>query len=182
MIANDQTQFYARLDDRVRSRLSGCETVYFDPYNMNEIVSILQARVDSGLADDVISVDAIERIADAAAGDARAGIGVLRAAARQAQCDGLDEIPIGLVEDAIPEAESRMRQTDLDRLNQDQRVLYELIEKVGEISPGDLYEEYEAATDDSKTRRMVRNYIEKMQHYNLVSTEGNGPSRVYRST
>lgn len=180
LIANDQTQFYARLDDRVRSRLSGCETVYFDRYNLNELVSILQARVDSGLADGVISVDGIERIADAAAGDARAGIGILRAAARQAQRDGLDEILMSVVEDAIPEAETRMQQADLDRLNHDQQGLYELIEETGEISPGDLYEQYSETVDDPRTKRTLRTYIEKMQHYNLITGVGKGPGRTYR--
>lgn len=93
-------------------------------------------------------------IADAAAGDARVAIGILRNATRTAQRDGIDTIPMAVIEEAIPAAKTEMRQADLDRLTADQRVLYEIIEESGEIQPGELYEAYKADVDDPKSERM----------------------------
>jgi orc1/cdc6 family replication initiation protein len=180
LIANSEQELFMRLDDRIQSRLSGAERIKFSLYSLDELVTILRDRVRWGLADGAIGDDELTRIADAAAGDARAAIGILRAAARQAQQDGLDTITMDVVEDAIPEAKTEMRQADLDRLNPDQRALYDIINDAGEIGPGDLYEQYQNQVEDPKSKRMVRNYLSKMQHYNLVEAEGATRGRTYQ--
>lgn len=179
MIANSDDELFLDMDDRVRSRLSTCERINFEPYRLNELVTILRDRVRWGLADGAINDEAFEKIADEASGDARKAIGILRNAARAAQRDSLETITVDTVEAVIPETESRMRQADLDRLNTDQRALYDIIRETGEIGPGELYEAYQEQVEDPKSKRMVRNYLAKMQHYNLIDTEGQTRSRKY---
>lgn len=180
LVSNSEQDLFMDLDERVQSRLSGCERVRFNPYSTNELEAILSDRVRWGLAEGAINDNQVNAIADAAAGDARVAIGILRNAARQAQRDGLDAIPMDVIEEAIPEAKTEMRQADLDRLNPDQRVLYDIIRDAGEIGPGELYEAYEKQVEDAKSKRMVRNYLNKLQHYNLVDAEGQTRGRLYR--
>ncbi|MDY7083192.1 MAG: hypothetical protein SXQ77_12500 [Halobacteria archaeon] len=48
------------------------------------------------------------------------------------------------------------------------------------MSPGELYEKYRQESDNPVTKRTVRNYINKMDHYNLVESAGNRRGRTYR--
>jgi Cdc6-like AAA superfamily ATPase len=179
LIANDEKHLFAGMDDRVQSRLSTVERVRFNQYAITELEAILSDRVRWGLAEDAIHQQQVRTIADAAAGDARQAIGILRNAARAAERAGLDAITDDVIEDAIPTAKNELRQADLERLNEHQETLYELIQAHGPISPGDLYEHYEAAVESPKTKRTMRNYLGKMQHYNLVKAEGQARDRTY---
>jgi archaeal cell division control protein 6 len=180
LIANDEQEFYSNLGDRLYSRLTGSERVQFDPYSLDEIVAILDARANSGLADGVVSPEQMRLIADRAAGDARIAIGILRTAARKAHRDGTDRLTTEIIEAAVPDTRSELRQKTIEQLSHDQQVLYEIIEEHNEITPGTLYEEYEQRCDDPKSRRSVRNYLGKMEHYHLIDADGEKRARVYR--
>ncbi|WP_255171205.1 Cdc6/Cdc18 family protein [Natrononativus amylolyticus] len=180
LIANDEQDLFSGLDDRLYSRLRGSECVKFDRYSDDELVSILESRVQRGLAEGAITREHLALIADAAAGDARVAIGVLRTAARQASYDGATELSRADIDAAIPEARSELRRKTLDQLIADQQLLYEIIDEHGEVAPGTLYEAYEHRCDGPKSRRMVRNYLSKMEHYNVIEADGEKRSRVYR--
>jgi orc1/cdc6 family replication initiation protein len=182
LIANNEDEVFAEFDERIRSRLTAATSIEFQPYSTNELTGILGDRVKWGLEPGVITDDQLHRIADAAAGDARTAIGVLRNAAKQARSNGLDIITDEVISEAIPEATREIRQTDLDRLIPDQRLLYDLIVDAEEISPGDLYDRYQEEADDPKSRRMVRSYLSKMEHYNLIEADGATRGRIYRPT
>lgn len=122
----------------------------------------------------------MEEITDAAAGDARVAIGILRTAAHRASQHSAETITDQFIRDAIPEAKAEITQKSIDKLTDDQRILYEIIADAGEIAPGDLYERYEKRVDDPKTKRMVRNYLTKLCHYNLIEATGNDRGRRYR--
>ncbi|WP_336345967.1 Cdc6/Cdc18 family protein [Halalkalicoccus ordinarius] len=180
LIANDEQEFYSNLGDRLYSRLTGSERVQFDPYSLDEIVAILDARANSGLANGVVSPAQMELIADRAAGDARVAIGILRTAARKAHRDGTGCLTTEIIEAAVPDTRSELRQKTIEQLSHDQQMLYEIIEEHGETTPGTLYEAYEQRCDDPKSRRSVRNYLGKMEHYHLIDAEGEKRARVYR--
>jgi Cdc6-like AAA superfamily ATPase len=122
----------------------------------------------------------LEHIADAAAGDARIAIGILRNAARDAERAGQDELTADLVEAAVPEARQQVRQANLETLTDHQRVLYDIIEEHGEIDPGELYGQYQERVADPKTKRTVRNHLQKMVHYDLIVADGEKRARTYR--
>jgi orc1/cdc6 family replication initiation protein len=179
LIANRETNVFDDLDDRLSSRLHSARRVRFDKYGLEELVAILEARVKWGLTSDVAR-DHLEHIADAAAGDARIAIGILRNAARDAERAGTDELTADLVEAAIPEARQQVRRTTLETLTDHQRVLYEIIDEYGEIDPGELYGQYQERVADPKTKRTVRNHLQKMVHYDLVVADGEKRARTYR--
>lgn len=179
LIANSEEGLFASLDDRLNSRLTSSTRVHFRPYTNDELVAILQDRVRWGLNGNVITTNQLELIANAAAGDARIALGILRQATQQAQEQSCAEIPESLIRNAIPEAKSEIQQKTVDRLTEHQRLLYDIISEYGEITPSELYSEYTAQCSDPKTQRMVRNYLSKLEHYNLIESKGNTKARRY---
>ena len=172
LIANRERELFASADERLTSRLRGSERVRFDRYSADELVSIMAARARWGLEADAIADDQLATMADAAGGDARVALSILRTAARQAHQQ---------YEAAIPEAHVERHEKDVETLNSHQYTLYEIIEDYGEISPSDLYEEYKERMDDPKTNRTVRNYLSKMDQYDVIEAAGTSRDRTYRS-
>jgi Cdc6-like AAA superfamily ATPase len=133
-----------------------------------------------GLDDGVIDSEGIQYIAEAAAGDARVSIGILRTAAREAQSRGLDYISMEIVESAVPAGKSELKRKDLEKLTPHQHVVYEVIAEAEKVSPGGLYDSYRDRVDDPKTKRTIRNYCSKLEQYNLIRAEGQKRGRRYR--
>lgn len=179
LISNRRQDVLAGLDERLQSRIRSCERVRFDAYTTDQLTTILADRVGWGLEPGAITDDQLRTIADAA-GNARDGIAMLRSAARAAERAGEDEIDSDRVQAAIPTAREAIRQTNVDRLNRHQRVLYEAIAEAEEITPGDLYSTYCETVEDPRTERTCRNYLRKLRQYNLVTASGEGRSRRYR--
>lgn len=181
LIANRETEVFSELDDRVMSRLQGAPKIRFDQYSSSELVAILSDRVRWGLRDDAVDEDVLRTIADKAAGDARVAINTLRRAARAAQQDGRERIPATLVTDAVPQAKQDIRQRSLGKLTADQQVIRQIIINAGPVSMGTLYEAYCDRVDDPKTKRGVRNDLQKLTRYELIDKEGENRGRQYRA-
>lgn len=180
LIANREEELFLHIDDRVASRLRGSPRIQFQKYHVDELVQILGKRVEWGLEPGVISESELEFIANTAVGDARVAINILRASAKYAQREGYDEITEDVISEAVPEAKTHIKQKNLEKLNDHQRVLYEIIAEHEELPSAELYEEYENRIDDPMVRRTVRNYLTKLVHYNLIEAEGENRSRRYR--
>ncbi len=76
LIANRGEELFARLDDRLVSRLHGATRIRFEKYDLDELMSILEDRVQWGLTEDALTREQLACIADAAAGDARIAISI----------------------------------------------------------------------------------------------------------
>lgn len=124
--------------------------------------------------------EVLERIADAAAGDARLAITVLRNTARTAMHEQSDRITPAIVEDVIPHAHSEIHRKNLETLTPHQRELYEIIDEQTEVAPSDLYEAYRERVESPKSDRTVRTYLSKMDRYGLIDVEGTSRDRLYR--
>jgi len=179
LIANAEQELFAELEERVASRFKTATRIHFDRYGTRELVGILEDRVRWGLHEDAVADDQLRLIADAAGGDARVAIGTLRAAAQAAGRRGLDRLTDEVIEAAAPEAKAEIRRKNFEKLTDHQRTLYDIIEEEGQITPDGLYEAYRGAVEEPKSRRMVRNYLQKMRRYNLVSAHGDGKARTY---
>ncbi len=180
MIANREEDVFYRMDDRIRSRLINCDRIQFRAYGLNQLTDILADRAEWGLHPDTISRDQLEYIADVAAGDARIAIGILRNAARHAADEGTDHITEDIVDAVVPKTQQETRQKDLDALNDHQQVLYDIIADTDAIQPRDLYDAYEEQVEEPRSERMLRKYLNKMEHYNLIESEGEGRWRQYQ--
>ncbi|MGB9966323.1 Cdc6/Cdc18 family protein [Halobacterium hubeiense] len=185
LIANREEDLFADLDDRLQSRLHGTRTIHFESYGIDELTAILQSRADAAFSHpDPIATGLLEEIADAAAGDARVAITMLREAAKNADREGHDQITAEDVAEAIPEGRQAVRDRNLETLKPTQRTLYAIIEAYvsehGEpMPPSDLYAEYEQRADDPVGNRQVRRHLNKLDHYELVSIKGSSRDRRY---
>jgi orc1/cdc6 family replication initiation protein len=179
LITNDNDTLIPRFDERLASRLRTATRIQFDPYSLDALTSILEDRTRWGLHPDTITDRQLETIADAAAGDARVAIGTLRQAAQRATSEHTDTITDTHIEAAVPDAKAEIKQKNLSRLTRHQRVLYDIIHDSGTVTPGALYERYTDQVDDAKTKRMVRNYLQKLAQYNLISAQGTDRARRY---
>jgi orc1/cdc6 family replication initiation protein len=180
LIANREEDLFSALDDRVRSRLHVSNRIRFAQYDLDQLVSILEDRVRWGLAEDVIETDQLEQIADAAAGDARIAIGILRVAAQRAKQESSPSISDKHIENAIPKARAQVQQKNVEKLSEHQKILFDIIQEEKEVKPKQLYSEYGERADNPKTRRMLRNYLSKMEHYNLITAKGKKRGRIYQ--
>ncbi|MEZ3118055.1 Cdc6/Cdc18 family protein [Halobaculum sp. MBLA0147] len=179
LITNDRGELLREMDDRVRSRLQTADHIHFDAYTSQQLADILQARVDHGLVADAISEPQLLEIGDAAAGDARVALSILRTAAQTAAYNDRTTITTSDITDAIPRGKQSVRVRTLDSLREPQQELFRLLQATGETAPGELYEEFAATRSDPPTKRTVRSWLQKLAHYNLVEYSGEGPTRTY---
>lgn len=133
-----------------------------------------------GLRAGVITDEQLHSIADTAAGDARVAIGTLRAAARRADQQGYNSIPDTIIEEAVSDAKAEIRQKTVEQLTPHQTIVYNIITDSGETAPGNLYERYTERASNPRSKRMVRNYLKKLCHYNLIEAVGQNRGRRYR--
>jgi orc1/cdc6 family replication initiation protein len=180
LIANSEDGLFNSVNDRLASRLTDATRIHFQAYSDNELVAILQDRVRWGLANNVIDERRLRTIANNAGGDARVAIGILRKAAHSTQEHGRSEITTDVIRKAVPEAKTEIKQQTTDKLTEHQQTVYDIIASNEGIGGGELYEKYCREVGDPKTRRTVRNYVSKLEQYNLVVADGNTKARVYR--
>jgi len=178
-IANKEEELYSRIDDRLVSRLRSSEHVRMDKYHNEQLYDILRARAKWGLGEDVVTDDQLYRIADAAAGDARLAIGILRTAASNADRENHERITDDLLLDAAEDARAQIRQKSLDSLTPHQRVVYNIVREHGPLGPSEIHDHYAEEVDDPRTKRTVRSYLSKMAQYNLLKAEGTSRDREY---
>ena len=150
-----------------------------DKYHDEQLYDILSARAKWGLDEDVITDDQLYRIADAAAGDARLAIGILRTAAGKADRENHECITDDTLLDAAEDARAQIKQKSLDSLTPHQRVVYEIVREHGPLGPSEIHERYTEEVDDPRTKRTVRTYLSKMAQYNLLKAEGTSRDREY---
>jgi len=81
----------------------------------------------------------------------------------------------------VSEAKLEIEQQTISQLIPHQRVLYDIIHEEGKVDPPKLYEKYQSRVDEPKTQRTVRNYLAKLEHYNLIKADGHTKARTYRA-
>ncbi|WP_414838338.1 Cdc6/Cdc18 family protein [Candidatus Nanosalina sp. VS9-1] len=178
MIANNENVFYD-LDERIRSSLSSRKNIRFQAYTEEEIMDILRDRRQWGLRDGVINDESLRKIASRANGDARMAINSLRIAAEEAEKEASEQITAEYIEEAVPQARDMNESESLEKLNDDQKILYNVIKEENEIRPRNLYDRYREEVERPKVERTLRNYLQEMEKYRLIESKGKGTGTKY---
>ena len=113
-----------------------------------------------------------------AKGDARVGLLTLKAAAKNAEAKGLSQITIEEVKQAIKGARRLRLSYLLKKLNEHQRIIYEILRKKVRMASGKLYEEYSKVVSEPVVDRAYRNYMKRMVELGLIKVEGSGRWKV----
>ncbi len=172
----------ASIDERVRSRLLTAEAVPFPAYGTDEVREILARRAAAGLYPAAASRAQLTRIAELADGDARVAIGILRAAAEEAERKGWPALKDSSIESALAKALQLEREAKLSQLSEHQRLLVACL-KEGSLPAAALFESYRAACKKAKLDlpddRTVRKYLERLSKLGLVQATGDVRWRTY---
>lgn len=177
-IAND-SNVLGHFEDRVQSRLSGISRIRFKKYSEDELFDILRLRRRHGLKEGSISDEKLRSIAADANGDARVAVNTLRFAAQEAESQKKQEVNQEIIEEAVSNAFNEERLKSLKQLNKHQKAVYEILEEEDELGMSQLYDEYRDRVDDSRTKRTLRRYLNKMEAYNVISAEGEKKGKKY---
>ena len=180
LIAADESDLFDSFSDRLRSRLQVSKPVRLPSYRTDELVSILKDRVRWGLKDDAIDEAELEQIANAAAGDARSAIEILRWTAEIAERVNQPKITSKTVEKSIPPEEYGPRNRYAANLSGHRRTIYEIVSEHTTITPSDLYSAYRERVDDPRSDRTVRKYLSNLQRRELIVKEGKNRGTSYR--
>jgi len=181
LLSNTDDELFVRMDDRLRSRFQHATRVEFERYTTAELEGILSQRVDAGMRASSVTDSHLRLVADAAVGNARDAIRILAAAARLAESCDRETLSADIIEEAVPQARSALRQETVDRLDDHQYALFEVIRDAEEIDPGAAYERYAERVAEARTQRTIRNYVQKLAHYDLIEIVGKNRGRTYRS-
>lgn len=178
-ITIDETEFLADADPGIQSRVRSAAGVHLDRFSMGQLVDILEGRIGVGLNAHKIEPEAIEAVADAAAGNARLAIATLRQAAMFVQRTDMDVLTPSVVQEVGGEARSAIQDSLVRSLGTHKRLLYELVREAGPIRADELHERYEAEISSPRSKRARRNYLSHLVSYELVEKQGSGRGTVY---
>lgn len=132
-LTNQAQELSEPLNNRLTTQLQTATRIKFNRYSVDELVGILEPRVERGFDEGVVSIELLEVIASAASGDVRVAIETLRVAARRASQQGANRIHDEVIEESVSEAKSEIRQRNVGMLTNHQPVPYEIIAEEGEV-------------------------------------------------
>lgn len=167
------TQYHAlmNLPSRIKSSLALTE-IEFPVYKPDELFDILKDRVQFSFKPNSIKDELIKIASVMAEGDARVGLEILRRAGKKADDKNLKKVTIEEIKQAAKEAKRFKTSFFLSKLNEHQKIIYEILGKKRRMPSGLLYKEYCKLAKNPVVDRAYRNYMKRMVELGLVKTEG----------
>ncbi len=166
------------LGSRIRNSLALTE-IEFPSYDVDELFSITKDRVESTFRPGALKDELLRMASMAAQGDARVALEIVRKAGKKAEIEGLKEISMNELDEAISESNRFKEMCPKDKLNEHQKIIYEILEKKRKMHSGLLYEEYRSLSPNPVVDRAYRNYMNRMVNLGLVKSEGKGRWKSY---
>jgi len=170
----------AAMDGGVRSRLSPI-AIEMPAYSRRQIAEIATDRASCALTPGCWSPPLIGRIADAAGGDARVAIAMLRHTAVAAEEAGRAKLDIRAVEPFLRQWRKIKLDEKLAGLSDHERVIHELATRYQPIGTVELMRRYEAYcirhTLQPVARRTFRKYVSRLHSAGLldIKSSSSGP-------
>jgi len=168
----------ANLTSRIKSSLALTE-IEFPPYKTEELYDIIRDRVEFAFRPGSLKNEFIKLASVAARGDARTGLEIVRKAGKKAEVRYLNEVTMRELEETINETNKLKMVYPVDRLNEHQKAIYDILEKKRKLSSGLLYNEYCTLMKSPVVDRAYRNYMQRMVNLGLVRCEGKGRWKKY---
>jgi len=166
-------------DTRVFRQEGVPENLHHRHSELQTLSAYLSPIEDGRSADPAKRLRADVELADRAHGDSGRGSGA-ETRHRAGRVDGVNRISEATIAEAVHEARAEIRQRTVSNLTRQQRVLFEVIEEHGEVSASDLHAAYEERVAEPRSERQRRNYLTKLERYNLIEREGERWWTTYR--
>lgn len=178
ILISNSSHVLMNLDSRIKSSLALTE-IHFPPYTKNEILDVIKDRVQFAFKPKAISEEMLGIVATLANGDARIALQIILRAGKKAEDKGLKQITIEGVKQAAREARKFRKSYLLKKLNDDQKVIYETLEKKTKLASGELFKEYCSIVPKPVGGRAYRNYMKRIVELGLAKVEGKGRWKSY---
>jgi len=182
LISNQSYVNLYRLNQRTRDRL-GLTEVEFPEYKPDELFDIGKDRVQFSFVPGTLPDQLIRIAAMMSLGDARVLLRTLRNAGRLAEERGKKKVTIDEIKEGAKEARKLRKSRALAKLNEHQKIIYNILDEKREMFSGDLYREYKARVSNPVGPRGFRKYMNKIVALGLaVAKGGKGRYRKYEIT
>lgn len=178
VLISNQTFPLSALDSRIKSGLLLHE-VEFKAYSVDDIMKILKDRIDYGIRPGAIDNTLLSLVSRMCGGDARVALQTIKIAAREAESKDIDRLTMDEVRSAIRCSRKYRLSYLMGKLNDHQRIVYEILKHHGGIGSGELFREYRKSTKNPLVDRAYRNQMERMEELGLVKSEGSGRWKRY---
>jgi len=186
LIGNSEDDFFDEMTERLQSRLVVGRRIQFNAYSATEISAILSKRAEHAFdGPSVVDDRQLDWIAERVDGDARRAIRTLREASQLA-ADSRRERGRYLIADedlesALPRAIQDLQRKSFEQLHNHQQTLHQILIESGPLQTSDLFGLYEARVANPRVKRTMRDYLSKMEHYNLVESDDIDGENQYRA-
>jgi len=178
ILISTRCHILANLTTRIRSSLALTE-IEFPPYKTDELYDIIRDRVEYAFRPGSLKNEFIKLASVAAQGDARAGLEIVRKAGKKAEVRYLNEVTMRELEETINEMSKLKKIYPFDKLNEHQKVIYNILEKNRKMQSGLLYNEYRRLVNNPVVDRAYRNYMRRLVNLGLIKSEGKGRWKIY---
>jgi len=173
-ISNDLT-FKEKLDPRVISSL-GEEEIVFTNYNVEQIKTILEERINEAFVENTVEESALNLCAALAGGehgDARRAIDLLRVAGEIAERQQSDKVTTKNVEEARQKIEENKEETSLVAFPLHEKLVILAIMKANGSSTGEIYSSYKdlckAVGRDALTNRRITQMLSEIELSGIIT-------------
>lgn len=173
VLASTHYHALVNLPSRIKSSLSLSE-VQFPQYSTGELAAILKDRIEYSLKPSMLSPKLLRIVAAIARGDARVALETIRRSAINAEKRNARKIALIDVRVASKEANRLRMEYFLSKLNEHQRIIYELLSDKTKLDSGSLYQAYCGKVGNPVVDRAYRKYMRRMVELGLVKEEGSG--------
>lgn len=180
VLISNRYHAFMHLDSRIKSSLALTE-INFPEYSKDEIRDIIKDRLQFALRPDAIKDNLLGIMSIVADGDARIALQILLRSGKKTEDKGLKEITVEEIKQAAREARKFRKSYLLRKLNDHQRVIYEILEKKTKLASGELFREYRSTVSAPVVDRAYRNYMKRMVELGLVKVEGTGRWKKYEA-
>jgi len=179
VLASTRFQALITLPTRIKNSLALTE-IEFPKYTWKELFEILKDRIRFSLRPNSIKNELIKIASVAAEGDARIALEIVRKAAKKAEGKGLTKITIHEIREAVKETRKMRLNLVTSRLNEHQKIIFEILQARKEMDSGQLYLEYSCKMEKPLGQRAYRKNMEKLVKLGLVEAKGFGRWRRYK--
>lgn len=180
VLISNQSFPLSLIDSRIRSSLLLNE-IEFRSYSVDEISQILIERAAYGIRSDAVNDSMLSLIAKMCSGDARVALQTLKIAAKEAESKENGQITIEEIKHAVKCSRKYKMSYLIGKLNDHQKMIYEILKARGNFPSGELFKEYRRSASNPVVDRAYRNHMQKMIELGLVREKGSGRWKVYES-
>jgi Cdc6-like AAA superfamily ATPase len=140
-------------------------------YSVSELVDILRARLRGSGTEHIVSQETLETVADYAAGNAREALWLLRYAIQAADRSG-ESVTVEYVRQVASDAQMELRTHNIDRLDTEHQVIYDILEREGELTGREIHNRLEERMGQSYKYHKRQGYLKKLREYDAIEKHG----------